>query len=264
MNSYIIFGIVMAIKSCFLGLGTWVITICYMKFTKKNLFLKTRLYFIKEFLLGTYVVFILYSTGLIGSSWSFDTHFSYNFIPFIKQDIEVLLLNCVLFIPYGALTALEFKKINCWWKSFVAGLSFSLTVEVIQICFVGRLFDVDDLIMNVIGTLIGYNVFMCLKKPIGKLFSKNIGKGAFSLLYGSVALVVGIPYHGLSIGDITLYTFGVDIWEMSGYRISELITILGGIGGIIVGVKHKKDFLTKIGITISMIAVTVALMNIKF
>lgn len=70
--------------------------------------------------------------------------------------------NIVMFLPIGFFTALLSDKPR-WWKSTLAAAVLSLFIEVFQI-FVSRGTDVDDLILNALGGLLGHWVFLLIRK----------------------------------------------------------------------------------------------------
>lgn len=76
--------------------------------------------------------------------------------------------NIVLFIPVGALLPMvtEWKKI---WKTMVAGIGFSLFIETIQLITSRGCFDLDDVILNGLGTVTGLGLYCAIQK----LFTKN-------------------------------------------------------------------------------------------
>lgn len=66
-----------------------------------------------------------------------------------------LLGNVCLFIPLGFLSVLCFKGV--WWKCLIAGAAFSIGIELYQL-FLPRAVDIDDVICNTAGMMIGYYV----------------------------------------------------------------------------------------------------------
>lgn len=69
------------------------------------------------------------------------------------RDFE-LLANIVLFVPYGALLPTAFGKFRRWRAVCLAAFVTTLIVELVQ-PFVGRSFDVDDIIANTLGAMLG-------------------------------------------------------------------------------------------------------------
>jgi glycopeptide antibiotics resistance protein len=100
--------------------------------------------------------------GLITNSWR----------PHLGSGAINILGNIVVFIPVGILIPLINIKFDKFIKSTAAGFSISLLIEVIQLCFVqGRHFDVDDLMLNTLGVVIGwciYKIFLALINSFNK------------------------------------------------------------------------------------------------
>ena len=70
--------------------------------------------------------------------------------------------NLLMFIPMGILLSLCLKNINRK-NMFKYAILIPLTIEVIQLV-VGRSFDIDDLVMNFLGIVIGYYIVELVKK----------------------------------------------------------------------------------------------------
>lgn len=97
-------------------------------------------------------------------------HFDYgvNIIPFKTIGIYLprifsspiafqnIFANILMFIPMGFLLPVLFKKINKIWKCFLVVFIIVFSVEVIQFLTFRGSFDVDDIILNVCGSIIGY------------------------------------------------------------------------------------------------------------
>ena len=71
--------------------------------------------------------------------------------------------NIIPFMPIGLLAPLVFRSIS-WQKALVLGVVTGLTFEVMEVIFRVGIFDVDDVIMNAIGVLVGYGVFVMSKR----------------------------------------------------------------------------------------------------
>lgn len=94
----------------------------------------------------------------------------HNFIPFktigyylfFANDInfsirvENLIGNIVGFAPFGFMFPLLFAKFHGFKKVAIATFCLSLTFETLQLIFKFGSFDVDDLILNTIGGMLGY------------------------------------------------------------------------------------------------------------
>lgn len=55
------------------------------------------------------------------------------------------------------------------WKTVVAGISFSIFIEIIQLITSRGCFDFDDVLLNGLGTVIGFGLYSVVRK----LFTKN-------------------------------------------------------------------------------------------
>ena len=138
---------------------------------------------------GSYCFILIYILFLNRGSLS---HYSYaqyfqaftNFIPFktIAEYIQRysdgywrlstvnLLGNLALFVPMGMALPCVSKKLNRFWKVTLCVLGMVVLVEVMQgLLRVGSI-DIDDVIFNVSGAMIGYGI---IKIPfISKLLVK--------------------------------------------------------------------------------------------
>lgn len=99
--------------------------------------------------------------------------FSYNFIPTIYKIIigeytpdswvkAMIVGNFLMFIPMGILLSLCFENVNKK-NIFKYAVLIPLAIEVLQLV-VGRSFDIDDLVMNFLGIVIGYFIVELVKK----------------------------------------------------------------------------------------------------
>lgn len=82
--------------------------------------------------------------------------------------------NIALFIPFGYIVASYTKTKKILPNLFVA-VVVSLTIEFVQLN-IGRSFDIDDIILNTVGCLVGYLVFLLikwLKNHLPKFFSSK-------------------------------------------------------------------------------------------
>lgn len=75
-----------------------------------------------------------------------------------------LIGNTAMFIPIGIIWPICFKKLNTHGKVIAAGIGFSLCIEILQLPFYDRVTDVDDLILNTAGFLMGYGIYLLVRK----------------------------------------------------------------------------------------------------
>ena len=127
----------------------------------------------KKFLLHKeliYLIAIIYILCLFYVVTFQDSNYGIsNYIPFKEifrysigshKFIKNILGNIMLFIPYGFLSAYLLKNKNITLTMFLS-LIVSVTIEIVQY-YIGRVFDIDDIILNVLGGLIGGLLFIGL------------------------------------------------------------------------------------------------------
>ena len=105
--------------------------------------------------------------------------FRINWIPFVnlfdypeKRDILINVIgNTAMFIPLGIVWPSVYKELETHRRVISAGIGFSLCIEILQLPFYDRVSDVDDLLLNSFGFIIGYLLYL-----LAKLVSKNVSR----------------------------------------------------------------------------------------
>ncbi len=156
----------------------------------------------EEILLLLFITYILFLFELVTSR---DVYMNgTNLVPFremfrypvgSENFNRQVIGNILLFMPFGffATYYTKIKKISS--ISFMSIL-VSLTIEVVQ-KYIGRSFDVDDIILNVVGGILGFLVYIgldAIRKKLPSIFQKD---GFYNFL--SILLVI----------IICLYLFGI-------------------------------------------------------
>lgn len=89
----------------------------------------------------------------------------YDFHPFWSYDRPELLveniMNVVVFIPVGLLLGSAFKQMT-WRKALLIGCSISISIEALQFCFLKGFSEVDDVMHNTVGCIMGYIIYSIL------------------------------------------------------------------------------------------------------
>ena len=81
-----------------------------------------------------------------------------------KSDLLLNLIgNTAMFIPTGVMVPLIYKKLNNLKKTVFTGFVISLSIEILQLPFAVRASDVDDLILNTLGCLMGYGILSLIR-----------------------------------------------------------------------------------------------------
>ena len=69
------------------------------------------------------------------------------------------IMNVVVFIPVGLLLGIAFKQMT-WWKALLIGCGISVTIESLQFLFKRGFSELDDVMHNTLGCLIGYGIYL--------------------------------------------------------------------------------------------------------
>ena len=77
---------------------------------------------------------------------------------FSMAELVESIANVLMFIPLGTLVPIIFKKLRKCHLTIGTIFMLSFSIEFIQY-FMRRVSDIDDLIANVLGGLIGYGIF---------------------------------------------------------------------------------------------------------
>ena len=125
---------------------------------------KVKVVFYREILSLGFIIYIMCLFHVVtfqDVSWSTS-----NFIPFkemfryelfSKMFFKNVIGNMIMFMPYGFFISyiLKVEKKNL---TFWLCLLTSCTIEVIQL-LIGRVFDVDDIMLNIVGGMVGYYIY---------------------------------------------------------------------------------------------------------
>lgn len=128
----------------------------------------------------------------------------------LLQDFEML-ANIALFVPLGFLLPIAFKRLR-WWQTDLICLGATCLVELVQPLF-GRSGDLDDVITNALGGVIG----CALAKLLSAVFGRKRGKES-SFVKNGKRVLKALPVIMLGI---------VGAWLV----ISSLIGIVKPISG---------------------------------
>ena len=125
----------------------------------------------KKYLFVAYTIFIVWYTLLKREPRSFERVFKPELFwairawivnPTVVNKAEAVqyLLNILFFIPYGLL--IPWKE--NWKRVFVTALVLSISIELSQYIFNLGWCEVDDVISNTLGALIGYGIWWKVSK----------------------------------------------------------------------------------------------------
>ncbi len=138
------------------------IILLYFWYLKKSGKKQTLLHIITVFIFCYYIIGVLTMTG-IGKLKTFSPNIV--LIPFgdmIAGPIDTI-LNVILFIPLGFFLPFLYKRYKNISYVTLTGFFLSLSIEFVQMFGRGST-DINDLITNTIGTILGYTFYKLLSK----------------------------------------------------------------------------------------------------
>lgn len=122
------------------------------------------------------LVYLLFFCDRYGRTVQFET-IKYNLIPFqeikryimnwecftLEQFIANIAGNICLFIPYGALLFVWKGKPVTFLEVTLSSFLLSLAIELIQLVARVGVCDVDDMVMNTVGGMLGFFVYLIVR-----------------------------------------------------------------------------------------------------
>lgn len=107
-----------------------------------------------------------------------------NLVPFAefftygsRRDALVNIIgNCAMFVPTGIVLPIVYPKLDSFAKVVGAGALLSLAIELVQLPFHTRVTDVNDLMLNTAGVVIGYCLYALFKGHTHVASSRSVKK----------------------------------------------------------------------------------------
>ena len=88
--------------------------------------------------------------------------------PIFREALLNLIGNTAMFVPLGIIWPSLFRKLDTPAKVISAGVGLSAFIEILQLPFFDRVTDVDDLLLNSLGFLLGHGICLIVKKATKK------------------------------------------------------------------------------------------------
>ncbi len=107
-----------------------------------------------------------------------------------------IILNIFMLVPFGLLLPYIHKIFKKFGPTALAGFTFTLLIEVVQLVLRRGIFEADDLINNTLGTLIGYGLYR-----LADFIHKRIKKEPISikpvLLYQLPLVIAAVAFTAI-------------------------------------------------------------------
>ncbi len=134
---------------------------------------------IAGFFFGTCILVICYVTfvdqmilNLQNYGTIFSSYHNLNLIPlqFLLEaksgntrSLTQAVANTFMFLPLGFILPVVFPHLRRLSKTSLCACAISFTIELVQY-FIGRATDIDDLLLNTLGSVLGYFMYMAASK----------------------------------------------------------------------------------------------------
>lgn len=161
----------------------------------------------KEFFSLFFVIYILLLFGLVTNTDVQGGH--NNFIPFSeilrykigsKYFYWNVIGNIVIFLPFGYFISLYLNssRVN---KPLLITFITSLTIELVQM-FIGRIFDIDDILLNCIGGICGFLLYIgltAIKKHLPKFLQRDLVYNILTVIFIILIILYIFNLWGIKI-----------------------------------------------------------------
>jgi len=76
--------------------------------------------------------------------------------------------NLALLLPLGLLGPIALPALDRWWRVALLAFLVSTAIELTQLAVPDRSADIDDVLVNVAGALIGYALFLATRVAVSR------------------------------------------------------------------------------------------------
>jgi len=121
------------------------------------------------FLFASYLAAVYHLTGLPTVLFlTFDVNL--NLVPtaLFTKELVLSLLNIAMFVPLGFFLPLLCDRYRRLKNTLLFGIGATVFIELAQL-FTYRATDINDVITNTVGSLLGFLLFRLFKKPLSKV-----------------------------------------------------------------------------------------------
>ena len=142
-----------------------------------------------------FLAYFLFFSDYFGRGSHIQENYAYNLVPFkeIRRfivyrhvvGIRSFLLNVVGnvlgFMPLGFFLPVISRRSRLWFNTVLLSFLFSLCIETVQLIFKVGSFDVDDMILNTTGGILGYILYKIVQRI--RIRRKRRAKAKKGVLY---------------------------------------------------------------------------------
>ena len=117
-----------------------------------------------EFVVMIYCSTVFFRHAMKERDYDFHPFWSYAAIHEGREELlEENMMNILVFVPIGLLIGLTFRNIR-WWVVLLIGTSISALIEILQFYTKLGFSELDDVMHNTAGCMIGYGICMAINR----------------------------------------------------------------------------------------------------
>lgn len=161
----------------------------------------------REFWLLIGIIYLLLLYQLVTNVDFNSSQGGFNIIPFKEitryelsstQFYINVVGNILLFIPFGYIVAAYIKPKKIWTNMIIA-IIVSSTIELVQLK-IGRSFDVDDILLNTLGCIIGFLIFVAwqaIERHLPAFLKSDWFRNIICIIILALLILSGLSAWGL-------------------------------------------------------------------
>ena len=150
--------------------------------------------------------------------WNINLYPFRGIIPYIRALPERYAMvnlfgNIIAFAPYGFLLAAIFPTLRKLWRILLVCFVTVLLIETMQFVSMYGFFDVDDILLNCIGGVLGYGIYLlCCKIPF-ELSSTQLTENGYTPEFEAKLLAESEELHtAVANGTAKLYKNAAELF----------------------------------------------------
>lgn len=180
---------------------------------------------------------------------------------FSVVEWQNIILNILMFVPLGFLLPCIFKKMRSFVKVTLTGLGMTLFIESMQFWGQQGIFELDDILDNTLGAMIGYGIYVllcyvtqCIAKKERTELKKVLLLQLPLLIVVCTFTIIFVRYETQEFGNLIDYSYRVNLSDASVEVKAELSeeNATSWVYSSIVGTKEEvrevaQDYFTSVG-----------------
>ena len=173
---------------------------------------------LNKFKFGLWSIFVIYIVVVLGATighrasayGNINLHLfssyknAYN--SFSIREWRNIILNILMFVPLGFMIPLLFKKCKRWYITYLIGFGATLFIEILQLISKRGIFELDDIINNTLGCIIGYGIvifFISIYEKRYKVLTNIIYQIPLIITVISFSIIF-ITYSKKELGNLSI------------------------------------------------------------